>query len=110
MTDPTPARRIYHFARADAWQAAQATGRYRPAEFDRDGFIHCATAAQIAGVVQRHLRGGGPRLKLTLDVDALGEALVYEWSDASNDLYPHLFGALPLNAVVAVEAFDPEQG
>ncbi|MBD8525764.1 DUF952 domain-containing protein [Pseudomarimonas arenosa] len=99
---------IYHFARPEEWQAAQASGHYRPSEFSDEGFIHCATEAQIAGVVQRHLRGKGPRIKLSIDPLALGDSLHYEWSEASQDLYPHIFAALPLAAVRAVQAFDPD--
>jgi uncharacterized protein (DUF952 family) len=47
-------------------------------------------------------------VRLTLDADALRPMLVFEWSDASGDLYPHLFGPIPLSAVVAAEPFDPD--
>lgn len=99
---------IYHFARPEDWQAAQVDGQYRPREFAQDGFVHCATAEQIAGVIQRHLRGHGPRVKLSIEPQALGDTLHYEWSEASQDLYPHVFGPIPLSAVRATEPFDPD--
>lgn len=108
MTDPAPAREIFHFARPEAWQRAQAEGVYRPDDFAAEGFIHCATGAQIDGVVARHLRGGGPRVRLRIDAEALGDDLVYEWSNTSEDLYPHVFGGVPLSAVREAVAFDPE--
>ncbi|MCB1554587.1 MAG: DUF952 domain-containing protein [Xanthomonadales bacterium] len=108
MTDTAPAREIFHFARPDAWRSAQSEGVYRPEEFSAEGFIHCATEAQIDGVVARHLRGHGPRVRLRIDAEALGEDLVYEWSQASEDLYPHVFGALPVSAVREAVAFDPD--
>lgn len=108
MTELDAAAEVFHFARPEAWQRAQASGVYRPDEFEREGFIHCATEAQIDGVIARHLRGGGPRIRLRIDAGVLGDALVYEWSGASNDLYPHIFGGLPLSAVRAAEPFDPD--
>ena len=108
MTDLNAAPEVFHFARPDAWQRAQAAGVYQPDEFEREGFIHCATAAQVDGVIARHLRGGGPRIRLRIDTAALGQNLVYEWSAASNDLYPHIFGGLPLTAVRAAEPFNPD--
>jgi uncharacterized protein (DUF952 family) len=99
---------IFHFADPVAWQRAQTTGRYAPDGFAVEGFIHAATAEQIAGVVDRHLRGHGPRVQLTIECAALGDILQWEWSNASGDLYPHLFGPIPLNAVVASEPFDPD--
>lgn len=102
------AQRILHFATPADWAAAQASREYLPADYTRDGFIHCATEAQVAGVLQRHLRGHGPRIRLTLDPADFGEALCYEWSEASNDLYPHLYCAIPLARVLAAEPFDPD--
>jgi uncharacterized protein (DUF952 family) len=108
MTALTAATRILHFATPADWQAAQGRGEYVPASYAAEGFIHCATPAQVAGVVARHLRGRGPRLRLLLDPTAFGEALCYEWSEASNDLYPHLYCAIPLDRVLAVTRFDPD--
>ena len=99
---------IYHFARPDDWRAAQGRGEYRTADLASEGFIHCATEAQIAGVIERHLRGTGPRIKLSIDPQALGNTLHYDWSEASQDLYPHVYGPIPLDAVLAVEAFNPD--
>lgn len=108
--DPTPLSPMFHFATVADWEAAQARGHYLPARFADEGFIHCATEAQLAGVIERHLRGGGPRVRLRLDPQAVREILKWEWSTSSHDLYPHLFAAIPLQAVVAAEPFDPDAG
>ncbi|MFN7550871.1 MAG: DUF952 domain-containing protein [Pseudomonadota bacterium] len=99
---------IFHFAAPADWQGARARGEYAPPALTVEGFIHAATADQVAGVVARHLRGGGPRVRLTLDVEALRPLLVFEWSEASRDLYPHVFGPIPLAAVLAADPFDPD--
>lgn len=99
---------LFHFAEPSDWECARERGEYSPPGLATEGFIHAATAEQIPGVVERHLRGRGPRVRLTLDADALRPLLVFEWSNASNDLYPHLFGPIPLAAVVAAEPFDPD--
>jgi uncharacterized protein (DUF952 family) len=98
---------IFHFADPRAWQRAQESGSYAPEGLAAEGFIHAATSAQVPGVVDRHLRGHGPRVRLTLDCAALGDVLQWEWSNASGDLYPHVFGPIPLSAVVASAPFDP---
>ena len=107
---PSPLSPLFHFAEPRDWEAAQSRGAYAPASFDSEGFIHCATAAQIPGVVQRHLRGKGQRVRLELDPAALREQLKWEWSSASGDLYPHLFAPIPLDAVLSAEPFDPDSG
>jgi uncharacterized protein (DUF952 family) len=63
----------------------------------------------LPGVIQRHLLGRGPRVRLQFDPQALHEQLKWEWSPASGDLYPHLFAAIPLSAVRAAEPFDPDR-
>jgi len=107
-TDP-PAR-INHFADAMQWRSQQATGHFAPPGWQREGFIHCATPAQVPGVVARHLRGRQGLVRLTLDAAALGDTLRYEWSAASADWYPHLFAPIDVRAVVAVEEFLPGDG
>jgi uncharacterized protein (DUF952 family) len=107
---PSPLSPLFHFADPHDWQAAQSRGQYQPASMRDEGFIHCATEAQVPGVVQRHLRGNGPRVRLRLDPAALREQLKWEWSSASQDLYPHLYAPIPLSAVLAAEPFDPDRG
>lgn len=97
---------VFHFADPAAWEFAQRVGEYAPALLAQEGFLHCATAAQIPGVVARYLRGAGPRVRLELDAERLGDSLRYEWSDGSGDYYPHVYGAIPLAAVIATEPFE----
>ncbi|MEI2453270.1 DUF952 domain-containing protein [Lysobacter firmicutimachus] len=102
---PAPAL-VYHFAAPADWAAAQARGEYAPESLAREGFLHCATQAQLAGVIERHQRGRGALLRLSLDAAALGAALRYDWSARSGDHYPHVYGPIPLHAVRAVEPFE----
>ena len=106
---PTPLSPLFHFADPADWDAAQSRGSYQPGSFADEGFIHCATEAQLAGVIERHLRGRGRRVRLQLDPAALREQLKWEWSDASHDLYPHLFAPIPLQAVIEATPLDPDQ-
>lgn len=106
--EPAPDSPLFHFALPADWEAAQSRGAYQTASFGQEGFIHCATEAQLAGVIERHLRGRGPRVRLQLDPRALRDQLKWEWSTASHDLYPHLFAPIPLDAVREASDFDPD--
>lgn len=101
---------MFHFADAGQWQAQNRSGRYAPPGWESDGFIHCATRAQVRGVVARHLQGRADMLVLTLDAAALGDTLRYDWSEASGDWYPHVTATIPVAAVLSVQAFDPLSG
>lgn len=105
QADVTRPDTVYHFADPADWAHAQAAGAYAPDALHRDGFLHCATQAQLAGVIERHQRGRGARVLLTLDAAALGDALRYDWSERSGDHFPHVYGPIPLSAVGSAEPF-----
>lgn len=93
---------IYHMCRAEEWRAAQAQGAYPGSSQDRaDGFIHFSTAAQVQVSAAKHRAGQSGLVLLAVDAEALGAALKWEPS-RGGDLFPHLYGKLPLAAVRAV--------
>ncbi|PKU22331.1 DUF952 domain-containing protein [Telmatospirillum siberiense] len=84
------------------WQAAVAAGAYPGSSQDlADGFIHFSTGAQVRESARRHRAGQDGLVLLVVDGARLGEAL--RWEEArGGQLFPHLYGALPLDAVMAV--------
>ena len=92
---------IYHVCKAADWHAANAVGRYTGSADDtRDGFIHFSAAEQLRESVARHRAGQDGLVLLVVDPEALGDALKWEPS-RGGALFPHLYGALPVAAVVA---------
>jgi uncharacterized protein (DUF952 family) len=98
---------LFHFAARSDWAMAQTGDDYRAPSLESEGFIHLATRAQIPGVIRRHLQGRTDLVRLALDAGRLEPHLCYEWSEASGDEYPHVYGPIPMNAVIDVELFDP---
>jgi uncharacterized protein (DUF952 family) len=94
---------IYKICPRALWREAEAAGRFTGAPVDRqDGFIHFSTAAQVAETAARHFAGQSDLLLIAVAAEALGDGLRYEPS-RGGDLFPHLYGALPLDAVRSVE-------
>ncbi len=94
---------VYKIAPGPLWHAAEAAGRFTGAPVDRtDGFIHLSTAAQLAETAARHFSGEPDLLLVAVDAGRLGPALRHEPS-RGGDLFPHLYGDLPLSAVVWVK-------
>lgn len=94
------ARIIYKIVPASLWQQAQAAGVFDGAPVDHaDGFIHFSTAGQVSETAARHFAGQEGLLLIAVDGAALGEKLVYEPS-RGGALFPHLYAALPLSAVL----------
>ena len=91
---------IYKICERTAWEEAQATGRFAGSPADsRDGFIHFSTAAQLPGTAAKHFAGLSDLMLVAVDGDALGGALKWEPS-RGGELFPHLYAALPLSAVL----------
>lgn len=93
---------IYKLCPRALWLEAQAAGVFRGAPVDRkDGFIHFSTFRQVEETAAKHFAGVEDVLLLSVSAGRLGAALRYEPS-RGGDLFPHLYGELPLAAVTAV--------
>lgn len=90
---------IYKICEREVWRAAESDGAFRGSDVDqRDGFIHFSTAAQVAETAAKHFAKQSALMLIAVDGDALGPALKWERS-RGNELFPHLYAALPLSAV-----------
>ena len=95
--------KVYKIVTAGEWRAIRAAGVFRGSLDDwRDGFIHLSSQAQAEETARLKFAGKGELRLLTVDAEALGEALRWEPS-RGGDLFPHLYGDLPLSAIVSIE-------
>jgi uncharacterized protein (DUF952 family) len=94
--------RIYHIARESRVAVAKSAGVYTPVEFARDGFIHCSYERQLRGVAARSWSQEQQWVLLEIDIAAVAGLLVDENLEGGTDLFPHLYGELPMTAVVAI--------
>lgn len=108
---------IYHITSRSAWTAARIHGIYQTPSLESEGFIHCSTREQLLSVADSIFRGQADLLVLCIDESRLRARLRWEApahpkspdADPKYDdlLFPHLYGALNLEAVV--EVFDFEE-
>ena len=99
---------IYKICERTAWEEAEAAGRYAGSPVDhRDGFIHFSSAAQLEGTAAKHFAGFSDLVLVAVDGDALGGALKWEAS-RGGELFPHLYAALALSAVLWVRPLADE--
>ena len=93
---------IFHVCPADSWASAAASGAYHGSADDiRDGYLHFSTGGQVRESVAKHRAGQVGLVMLAVDPDVLGGALKWEVS-RGGALFPHLYGPLPIDAVVQV--------
>ena len=106
---------IFHVTEPSRWQRSLETGLHtgstRGVELAEEGFIHCSTADQWPGVVERFYDGVPELVLLHVDDTLLTSAVRYEavgdapGPDAAR--FPHVYGPIDLHAVVRVEPIRP---
>jgi uncharacterized protein (DUF952 family) len=105
--------RIFHLALASEWAAAQRSGSYTTSTLGRtlaqEGFIHASRADQWQGVRQRFYADvAEPLVLLVIDTSRLGVPVVAEPAPDSTETFPHIYGPLPVSAVVQALPIDGE--
>ena len=96
---------IYHITSADEAAAAARSGTYAPAAFDTDGFIHCSYPWQVVDVANRRFAGRADLVLMEIDRAKLACEVIDENLEGGADLFPHIYGRLPISAVVQVHRF-----
>jgi uncharacterized protein (DUF952 family) len=91
---------VYKICARGLWEEAQRRGSFEGSAVDsRDGFIHFSTASQVRETAARHFAAVADLVLIAVDVGLLAESLRWEPS-RGGDLFPHLYGSLPLEAVL----------
>ena len=97
---------LLHVTSAEAWAEAQQSGLHAPPMLAQDGFLHLCTPAQLRYVLDRHFAGRTGLVLLHIDPGKLGD-LRWENSEPGRDAFPHLYGPLPVAAVLRAEPVQP---
>jgi uncharacterized protein (DUF952 family) len=95
---------IYHITTKENWDKALVAGFYEAPSLHTEGFIHNSTAAQVQGVLERYYAGQTNLVLLHIEETKLTVELKYELAPSVNEEFPHIFGAINLDAIVKTEA------
>ncbi len=103
MTKSTNAPIIYKICDRALWREAERQGVFKGSAVDlHDGYIHFSDAGTVAETAARHFAGQDNLLLISVAGGHLGAALKRETS-RGGARFPHLYGDLPLKAVLKVE-------
>jgi len=94
--------RIYHLVLRSTWLANPAL-EYRTDSLATEGFIHCSQVHQVAESANRFYANAVDLLVLEVEPAGLTSSLKYE-AAGSGELFPHVYGPINRQAVVAVHA------
>lgn len=99
---------IFHITSKSEWEWAQRIGVYQPGSLEGDGFIHCSMVDQVIGIANKLFRGQMDLILLCIDDTRVTPLVKYEDLYQSRQLYPHIYGALNLDAIISVADLPPE--
>lgn len=94
--------RLYHITEVKQWKDAQVYGEYQPKQFINDGFIHCSYKHQLIEVANRFYKRQNNLVILVIDTPKIPSKIITENLEGGTELFPHIYGKLPLDAVLNV--------
>ncbi|WP_344857737.1 DUF952 domain-containing protein [Amycolatopsis ultiminotia] len=102
---------IIHICSRAEWDAVPAEGQYRAASLDDVGFIHCSDPGTVALPANSLYRDRADLVLLEVDPTRVNAQV--RWEDGvpahpDGIWFPHVYGPIPRNAVVAVHDFPAE--
>jgi len=98
--------RIYHITSKSHWMEARRNTSYAADSLATEGFIHCSTEEQLLPVAESFFAGQGGLVVLVMDADRVGAPVRWERSVQppgvdESAVFPHVYGPIMLDAVVA---------
>ncbi|WP_280400592.1 DUF952 domain-containing protein [Nocardia carnea] len=107
---PSDTHTLVHLCTPDEWATAQRDGVHRPASLVTEGFVHLSAPQQVHLPANRLFAGRSDMVLLRLDPARLDAPVRWEPGVPGDDpamRFPHLYGPLPVAAVVGVEPYRP---
>jgi uncharacterized protein (DUF952 family) len=96
---------LLHITGRTDWEAAERAGSYRIStrgvSLDQQGFIHCSYPRQLRGVAGANYADADDLVVLVIDQARLTADVRHE-DGGDGELFPHIYGPLPVSAVTEV--------
>jgi uncharacterized protein (DUF952 family) len=101
-----PDRIVYKVMSAAELQQMQRDGVFRGSPVDiADGYIHLSSSSQLVATLDKHFGGIDGLMLIAVDLSRLGDTVRWE-AAREGQLFPHIYGPLPGEAVVSVAALE----
>jgi len=101
-----PDRIVYKIMSAAELKQMQRDGVFDGSPADvTDGYIHLSSGSQLAETLDKHFSGIDGLMVAAVDLSQLGDTVRWEPS-RGGQLFPHIYGRLPIGAVVSVTTLE----
>jgi uncharacterized protein (DUF952 family) len=96
---------VFHIVSKKEVDQAKLKGFYQPASFEDEGFIHCSYLNQVCRVANLFYKGKNDLVLLEINKARTDCEVIDEDLYNSGEAFPHIYGKLPWEAVVAIHEF-----
>lgn len=96
---------IFHFITRSEVQEYFDLKELKIPSLEKEGFIHCSLAEQVIGVANAIRPGRDDLILLEIDESKVTPKIVYENLEGGEKLFPHIYGPLNGDAIVAIYHF-----
>jgi uncharacterized protein (DUF952 family) len=107
-----PSSVLVHLCSNEEWAAAQKRGELRPDSLAASGFVHLSKPQQVHLPANRLYAHRTDLVLLRVDAARLSSLVRWEAgtpTDPDGMVFPHLYGALPVQAVINVTPYLPDE-
>jgi len=101
-------RYIVHITTLGAWENAKLIGYYKGDTLETEGFIHCSNPNQVVTVANTRFRTQRDLVLLAIDRKLVKSPVREENLEGGDDLFPHIYGPLGIDSIIAVFNFSPD--
>lgn len=101
--------RIFHITTRAELAEATGGGMLAPPSLEAEGFVHCSHLRQIVPTANRIFPGRDDLVVLEIDRSRLRSPVIEESATDVGEAFPHIYGELPLDAVVRTRALPKAQ-
>jgi uncharacterized protein (DUF952 family) len=98
---------IYHITHRADWERAAQLRLYMADTLASQGFIHCSTAEQVIRTANNFYLGQPHLILLCIEESLVKAPIQYENLEGGAEQFPHIYGALNLDAVLKAVDLPP---
>ena len=96
---------IYHITSSENWKLHQYQDKYLESSLKTVGFIHCSKKDQVVRSFFNYFGEDKHLVLLTINPLKLSSQLKYDPAPKNNELFPHIYGPINMDAIVTSTPF-----
>lgn len=100
---------IYHIIDMSKWESFTGSDRFGSDSLGTEGFVHCCEHHQLTAVAKRWFAGLEGLVVVEIDPERVDVPVVWEDSYGAGESFPHVYGTIPMRAVVSVGRLPDEE-